>query len=152
MYVVYYKLTADAIKSRLVCIYTICQNSLVSFDWHPGISSIQLHKFRDGLVRFRNSKMEGLPTILSYVITKPTYKSILRRLDKTGWFSAISVKGDNFCNFLFAFLHTKPPSEKRSTLKGRHLLPRSKCFPFYSRSFFRTKENNLAELPPLNVY
>ena len=37
--------------------------------------------------------------------------------------SAILNKGDNFFDFLFALQHTKFPSEKGSTLKGKNLLP-----------------------------
>ena len=32
---------------------------------------------------------------------------------------------DNFCDFLFALLCNKPPSEKGSVLKGKNLLPNS---------------------------
>ena len=33
--------------------------------------------------------------------------------DTNGRFSTISAKEDNFCDLLFAFLHTKPPSESK---------------------------------------
>ena len=59
--------------------------------------------------------------------------------------TAIFNKGDNFCDFLFAFLHT--PSEKGSTLKGG-----SKFFPFRVDSFSEGKQTVLTELPPLNMY
>ena len=36
--------------------------------------------------------------------------------------SVMFYKGDNFCDFLFTFLHTNP-FEKESTLKGKNLLP-----------------------------
>ena len=53
-----------------------------------------------------------------------TCMCILRGLDTLGRFSSISHKGDNFCDYLFAYLHIMPPSEKRCTLKGKYLLPR----------------------------
>ena len=37
--------------------------------------------------------------------------------------SASLHKGDNFCEFLFAFMHNKIPSEKEMTLNGKNLLP-----------------------------
>ena len=35
----------------------------------------------------------------------------------------ILCKGDNFCDFMFAFLALQFPSEKGSTLKGKNLFP-----------------------------
>ena len=37
---------------------------------------------------------------------------ILRLLDALGRFSAILDKGDNVCDFLFVFMHTKPLLER----------------------------------------
>ena len=58
----------------------------------------------------------------------------LKGLDTLGRCSPILFKGDNFCDFLFAFLNNKPFLKKptlkgknrflRSTLKGKNLLPR----------------------------
>ena len=39
-------------------------------------------------------------------------------------FSAILDKGNNLYDFLFTFLHTRPLSEKGSTLIGKNLIPR----------------------------
>ena len=38
-----------------------------------------------------------------------------------GRFSAISIKGDNFCVFLFASVHIRPLLKKESTHKGKCL-------------------------------
>ena len=43
-------------------------------------------------------------------------------MDTPGEFPALFHKGDNFCDFLFALLHTQSPSEMGSTLKGKNLL------------------------------
>ena len=43
--------------------------------------------------------------------------------DQLGRFTAILYKEDNFCDFLFAFLSTKPLLKKGSTLNGKNLLP-----------------------------
>lgn len=40
-----------------------------------------------------------------------------------------SSKGDNLCDFLFAFLATKFHLKTRKHQKGRKLLPRNKFFP-----------------------
>ena len=45
-------------------------------------------------------------------------------LDAPGRFSTILYKGNNFCDFLYAFLHTQS-YWKRHTLKGKNLLPKS---------------------------
>ena len=37
-----------------------------------------------------------------------------------GRFSAIVYKGNNYCNFLFAFWHYTKPLLKKSTLKGKN--------------------------------
>ena len=51
------------------------------------------------------------------------YLDSLRRLDTLGRFSIIFNKGDNFFDFLIAFLHNKSLG-KGSTLKGKNLLPK----------------------------
>ena len=49
----------------------------------------------------------------------------LRRVDTLGNFFHHIFKEGNFCDFLFAFLHTEKvySSQKKSTLKGKNLLP-----------------------------
>ena len=47
----------------------------------------------------------------------------LKGIDTLARFYAMFDKGDNFCDILFAVLCTKFATEKRSTLKGRNLLP-----------------------------
>ena len=47
--------------------------------------------------------------------------------------SARFRKGDNFCDFLFAFLQLKP--FWKSSLNGNNLLPMSKFFPFREDKF-----------------
>ena len=39
-------------------------------------------------------------------------KNGLSRMDTRGWLFVTSAKGDNACDFLFAFLYTNPISEK----------------------------------------
>ena len=41
-------------------------------------------------------------------------------------FSTIFYMGDNFCNFLFAFLHTSSPS-KKVFLKNKEFAPQCVC-------------------------
>ena len=66
--------------------------------------------------------------------------------------SAFCDKGDNICNFLYAFLHNKS-LVNGPTLKGKNLLPRgSKFFPFRVDPFWEGRENYLTELPHLRVY
>ena len=48
----------------------------------------------------------------SSVITVTITKCWLRWPDTFGKFSTIVYKGDNFCHFLFAFLHTKSPLKR----------------------------------------
>ena len=65
---------------------------------------------------------------------------------------SIFDKGDDFCDFLFALLYNKIPSEKKSTLEGKNLLPKevysrrkefgSKFFPFRVDPFSEGSKNN----------
>ena len=57
-------------------------------------------------------------------------------------------KGDNFCDFLFAFLHTQFSSEKGSTLKGKNLLPREQILSFENRPISVGRQNNMIQLSP----
>ena len=45
-------------------------------------------------------------------------------MDVLSRFPANLYKEDYFCDFLFIFLHSYPPSEKGSTLKRKNLIPR----------------------------
>ena len=47
----------------------------------------------------------------------------LSMLDTSGIFSIMFYKGDNFCNLLFAFLHSKLPTEKEVYSKMKELAP-----------------------------
>ena len=68
-------------------------------------------------------------------------------------------KGVTFCNFLFAFLHSKP-LPKGSTLKGKNLLPAgansflagSKFFPFRVDPFLDGDKNNFYRVASLKLY
>ena len=58
-------------------------------------------------------------------------------------------KGDNFCDFLFVFLHTKSLLKRDFTLKGKNSFPRE-VFPLRVDPFSRRcKEMVLPELSPL---
>ena len=54
----------------------------------------------------------------------------LRGLDTLERFSIIFHKGDNFCNFLFTFLHTRPLLKRGLLLKER-----KQILSFHSRHF-----------------
>ena len=69
------------------------------------------------------------------------------RIDKLGRLFAISTKGDDFCNFLFALLCTR-------TLLKRGLLKKEKMcshgqqfFSYYSRPFFGGERSNSDSCP-----
>ena len=47
-------------------------------------------------------------TSLKKIFLMPSAKIALEGLDTLGRFSFILYKGDNFCDFLFVFLHTNP--------------------------------------------
>ena len=47
----------------------------------------------------------------------------LRGLDTTGTFSATFCKGDNFCEFLFAFLDTKALLKRDLPQKAKNFFP-----------------------------
>ena len=63
-------------------------------------------------------------SILSRVLTQPVGDPVQPVLL---WLPFSMTKGDNFCNFLFAFLHIKF-LPKRSSLKGKNLLTRGAIF------------------------
>ena len=79
----------------------------------------------DGLTPYEND------VDCSWIIEAPAGKSVTikfhvsicwsfrsRGLGTLGWFSAISANEDNFCNFLFAFLHIRGFYWKTKELKG----------------------------------
>ena len=88
-------------------------------------------------------------------LVKGISQCVLGDLGISGSFSTISYKGDNFCDFLFAILHTNPHLKKRVYSKKKiEFAPKGEqILPFYSRPFFRRKSQTvLKELPPLEVY
>ena len=65
--------------------------------------------------------------LLFYAYKLITIKLLyLRGLDAIGKFSARFYKGSNFCNFLLAFLHSKPFSVKGSIQQQRICSPKHK--------------------------
>ena len=46
----------------------------------------------------------------------------VRVIDTLGRFVTVSAKGDNFCDFLFALLHTKPLLKRVCSVR-KNLLP-----------------------------
>ena len=72
-------------------------------------------------------------------------------------------KGDNFCDFLFTFLHTNSPPQKESSLTGKNLLPEfgSKFFPvrvdpfsvlsWQRRPLFGRRQNNFDRVTCLEI-
>ena len=81
---------------------------------------------------------------------------IIKGLDTSGRFSAMSDKGDNFCYFLFAFLRTKPLPGRCHLLNEKEFAPKgSKLFPFREAPFKKGGKNTLTvltDLSPLKVY
>ena len=67
-------------------------------------------------------------------------------------FSTISDKGDNFCDFLFAFLYTHPLLKRGLLLKERICSPWEQIFPFSVDPFSEGSKLILSELSPLKVY
>ena len=75
----------------------------------------------------------------------------LRLMGTPPCFSAIFTKGNNFCDFLFAFRDEKSPSEIGSTHKGKNLMGADSL-----TSVERGGKMKMEELPPhltpLKVY
>ena len=68
-----------------------------------------------------------------------------------GSFSTIFYKGDNFCDFLYTFLHTKPLLKRGLLQKERICSQGEQILSFWSRPLFRRDKTVLTELPPLKV-
>ena len=66
----------------------------------------------------------------------------LKRLDILGRSSAISVKEDSFCDFLFSFLHASPFYDGSYSIRKAFAPCGSKCFPYRLDLFFRWGQNN----------
>ena len=56
--------------------------------------------------------------------------------------SVIFYKEDNFCDFLFAFMHTKPSSMNGDCSKRKHLHPREKLSFLLELTYFEGRQNN----------
>ena len=79
----------------------------------------------------------------------------LRCMSTTPWFSIIFTKGNNFCDFLFAFIDNAALSKYLigSTLKGKNLLLWEQILFFKSWPLMRWEaEKNIKELLLLKVY
>ena len=66
----------------------------------------------------------------------------LSGLDTLCRFSAIFCKGDDFCNFLFAFLYIKPPLKKVHSKRKEFAPFGSKFFPFWVDQISIARQNN----------
>ena len=63
-------------------------------------------------------------------------------LDTPGRFSAIFNMGDNFCDFLFGFLHTNPLLKRVHSNRKEFAPKGSKLFPFRVDSFSEGSKEN----------
>ena len=66
-----------------------------------------------------------------------------------GWYPAIFYKGDNFHDYLFAFLHTKPLLKKGLLLKERICSQGEQILSFKSRPLFRRETKSNLTVPSL---
>ena len=85
--------------SHLIWIDTVCR-CVLNFVMPPPIAIMDTSEFKDGRVQFTNIGLKGLKLMLL------NYGMVLRGQDPL-CFSAVFDKGDIFCGFLLAFLHTK---------------------------------------------
>ena len=65
--------------------------------------------------------------------------------------STLFGKGENFCVFLFAFLHIKPLL-KSNLIREEFALKGIKFFPLRVDAFSKGRQNILTEFPSMTVY
>ena len=78
----------------------------------------------------------------------PCCANHLKGLDTPVWFFPMFYKEEKFCDFLFALLHTKSLL-KRSTQKGKNLLPKGANSFLLEYPFQKVRQNNFDRITSL---
>ena len=80
------------------------------------------------------------------------YRKSLRWLDKVCRFSAIEYKGDNFCDFQYAFLQKQTHSGRGPALKGMASLPWKRSWEESKLSYSFIQKNKKKWIRSWNVF
>ena len=129
---------------------TFLMNKLCSFQIVLHIESRQISTlFRHDIfpkVRREYAKTETILFFVYYCLFRGT---VLRRLGTIGRFTVILYKGGNFCDFLFAFLHTSLLLKGANSKRKEFSPVGSKFFPLSVDSFSEGRQTNFERVVSL---